>query len=73
MVKDELNPEFIEKMNEIKKEKSIKVDDFRKRYDLDENELELSEQTKREIAQSRAEYKAGKTHSLEKIKKMLKL
>lgn len=38
-------------------------------WDLIEDNQELSEQTKKEIAQSRAEYKAGKTHSLEKIKK----
>ena len=41
-------------------------------WDLIEDTLELSEQTKKEIAQSRAEYKAGKTHSLEKIKKEMK-
>ena len=73
MDKDELNPEFIEKMNKIKKEKNIRVNDFGKRYDLDEDKLELSEQTKKEIAQSRAEYKAGKTHSLKDIKKILKI
>jgi metal-responsive CopG/Arc/MetJ family transcriptional regulator len=31
----ELKPEFIEKIHKIKKEKSIKVDDFAKRYGLD--------------------------------------
>ena len=31
----ELKPEFIKKMNKIKKEKSIRVDDFAKRYGLD--------------------------------------
>jgi len=31
----ELRPEFIEKINKIKKEKSIRVDDFAKRYGLD--------------------------------------
>ena len=31
----ELLPEFIEKINKIKKEKSIRVDDFAKRYGLD--------------------------------------
>lgn len=30
----ELKPEFIEKMKKIKKEKSIHVDDFAKRYEL---------------------------------------
>ena len=38
-------------------------------WDLIEDNQELSEQTKKEIAQSRAEYKAGKTHTLGKIKK----
>jgi predicted nucleic-acid-binding protein len=41
-------------------------------WDLIEDNKELNEQTKKEIAQSRAEYKAGKTHSLEKIKKEMK-
>jgi hypothetical protein len=41
-------------------------------WDLIEDNKELSEQTKKEIDQSRAEYKAGKTHSLEKIKKEMK-
>jgi hypothetical protein len=41
-------------------------------WDLIEDNQELSEQTKKEIALSRAEYKAGKTHSLEKIKKEMK-
>ncbi len=31
----ELRPEFIEKVKKIKKEKSIRVDDFAKRYGLD--------------------------------------
>ena len=38
-------------------------------WDLIEDNQELSEQTKKEIAQSRLEYKAGKIHTLEKIKK----
>jgi len=31
----ELQPEFIEKIKKIKKEKSIRVDDFAKRYGID--------------------------------------
>jgi len=31
----ELKPEFIKKINKIKKEKSIRIDDFAKRYGLD--------------------------------------
>lgn len=38
-------------------------------WDLIEDNQELSEQTKKEIAQSRAEYKEGKTHSLAEVKK----
>jgi hypothetical protein len=38
-------------------------------WDLIEDNQELSEQTKIEIKKSRAEYKAGKTHTLSKIKK----
>lgn len=41
-------------------------------WDLIEDNRELSEETKKEITQSRAEYKAGKTHTLEKIKKEMK-
>ena len=40
-------------------------------WDLIEDNQELSEQTKKEIAQSRAEYKAGKTRSLAEVKKEL--
>ncbi len=32
----ELRPEFIKKIEEIKKQKSIRVNDFAKRYDLKE-------------------------------------
>ena len=38
-------------------------------WDLIEDNQELNDQTKKEIAKSRAEYKAGKTHTLAKIKK----
>ena len=38
-------------------------------WDLIEDNQELTEQTKKEMAQSRAEYKAGKTHTLAKIKR----
>jgi hypothetical protein len=31
----ELKPEFVEKIKKIKKEKSLRVDDFAKRYGLD--------------------------------------
>jgi predicted CopG family antitoxin len=38
-----------------------------------EDTMELNEETKREIEQARAEVRAGKTHSLAKIKKELGL
>ncbi len=38
-------------------------------WDMIEDNQELSEQTKKEIAQSRTEYKSGKTHTLAKVKK----
>jgi DNA invertase Pin-like site-specific DNA recombinase len=42
-------------------------------WDLVEDSQELSEQTKREIAQARAEIKAGKSHTLAQVKKELGL
>lgn len=40
-------------------------------WDLVEDTQEISEQTKHELEQARAEIKAGKAHSLEKVKKEL--
>jgi len=68
----ELNPKFIEKMNKIKKEKNIKVNNFRKRYKLDEDDLELNAETIKEIQKSRDDYKKGNVYSLKDIKKKLK-
>jgi hypothetical protein len=42
-------------------------------WDLVEDSQELSEETKREIAQARAEIKAGKSHTLAEVKKELGL
>jgi len=42
-------------------------------WDLIEDSQELSEQTKKEIAQARAEIKAGKLHTLAEVKKELEL
>ena len=42
-------------------------------WDLIEDTQELSEQTKKEIAQARAEIKAGKSHTLAEVKKKLGL
>ncbi|MBT3582584.1 hypothetical protein HN924_02880 [Candidatus Woesearchaeota archaeon] len=40
-------------------------------WDLIEDTMELNEETKREIAEARAEIKAGKVHTLEEVKKEL--
>jgi len=42
-------------------------------WDLIEDNMELNEQTKKEIEEARAEIKAGKIYSLSKIKKELRL
>ncbi len=55
---------------ELIKRKFIKKETYEEViWDLIEDNQELSEQTKKEISQSRAEYKAGKTHTFAKIKK----
>ena len=62
---------------ELKKELSKKKFSDRETYesiiwDLIEDTMELSEKTKKEIEESRAEIKAGKVFSLSQIKKELK-
>ena len=42
-------------------------------WDMMEDSMELNDQTKKEIAEARAEIKAGKVHSLKKVKKELRL
>ena len=42
-------------------------------WDLLEDRMELSEETKKNIKQAEAEFKKGKTHSLEEVKKELGL
>lgn len=42
-------------------------------WDMVENSIELSEETKKEIALARAEIKAGKFHTLSDVKKELGL
>ena len=42
-------------------------------WDMLEDTRELNEQTKKEIAEARAEIKAGKVHSLARVKKELGL
>ena len=63
---------------ELKKELSKKKFSDRETYesiiwDLIEDTMELSEKTKKEIEESRAEIKAGKVFSLSQIKKELKI
>jgi len=42
-------------------------------WDLIEDTMELSEETKRDIKQAEEEYKQGKFHTLEEVKKKLGL
>jgi len=42
-------------------------------WDLIEDTMELSEETKKDILESEKEIRAGKTHSLEEVKKELGL
>jgi hypothetical protein len=42
-------------------------------WDLLEDDMELTEETKKQIEQSRAEIKQGKTISLDEIKKKLRI
>jgi len=42
-------------------------------WDMIEDTKELNDQTKKELAQARAEIKAGKVHTLAKVKKELGL
>jgi len=63
---------------ELKKELSKKKFSDRETYegiiwDLLEDTIELSEKTKKEIEESRAEIKAGKVLTLTQIKKELKI
>ena len=63
---------------ELKNELSKKKFSDRETYesiiwDLLEDTMELSEKTKKEIEESRAEIKAGKVFSLSQIKKELKI
>jgi len=42
-------------------------------WDLMEDSLEISEQTKQELAQARADIKAGRVHTFDRVKKELDL
>ena len=63
---------------ELKKELAKKKFSGRETYeniiwDLLEDAMELNEETKKEIEESREEIKAGKVHTLAEIKKELKI
>ncbi len=66
-ISEELQKELI-KRKFVKKETYEEVI-----WDLVEDSQELSEKTKREIAQARVEIKAGKSHTLAQVKKELGL
>ncbi len=61
----------------LKKLKSMKMNDKESYeniiWDLLEDRMELSEETKKHIAQSRKEIAEGKTYALEEVKKRLKI
>ena len=64
--------------NELKKELAKKKFSDRETYeniiwDLLEDAMELNEETKKELEQSREEIKAGKVQTLAQIKKELKI
>ena len=57
-------------MDFLKKRKLVDKESYESViWDLVEDTMELSEETKRNIAQSREEYKQGKYKTLEQIKK----
>ena len=56
--------------NELSKRKMFDRESYEEViWDLMEDTMELSEETKKEIAKSRAEIKAGKFHTLSEVKK----
>ena len=62
------------KVDELKSKKMYDKESYEEViWDLIEDTMELSEETKREIEQSRAEIKAGKCKTLEQVKKELGL
>ena len=61
-------------LEELKERKLYEKESYEELlWDLLEDTMELSEETKKELALSRKQAKEGKTHSLESIKKELGL
>ncbi len=59
-------------LQELKEKKLYEKESYEEViWNLMEDSLEISQQTKQELEQARAEIRAGKTHSLSKVKKDL--
>ena len=59
-------------LQELKEKKIYEKESYEEViWDLVEDSMEISKQTKLELEQARAEIKSGKTHSLSKVKKEL--
>jgi predicted transcriptional regulator len=67
----QISKELLEKLKIMKMHSKEKYEDII--WDLIEDRLEFSDETKRNIEQSEKEIKEGKTFSLEEIKKKYKL
>jgi len=67
----QISKELVEKLKAMKMTEKESYEEII--WDLLEDSLELSEETKRNILQSEKEIKEGKTASLEAVKKKLKM
>ncbi len=67
----QVSPELVQ---ELKNRKMFDNESYEEViWDLIEDTMELSEETKKEIEQAEKEYKEGKFHTLEEVKKELGL
>lgn len=63
-----------ELLNQLKSRKIVEKESYEELiWNLIEDTMEINKETKKEIAESRAEIKAGKFHTLEQIKKELRI
>ncbi len=61
-------------LQELKEKKIYEKESYEEViWDLMEDSLEISEQTKQELAQARADIKAGRVHTFDRVKKELDL
>jgi hypothetical protein len=67
----QVSNELLEKLKKMKMHSKESYEELI--WDLIEDRMELSEETKKEMEVSRQQYKEGKFTSLEKIKKELKI